>query len=90
MVKEGGPRRREGGRREGARARYRRVAGALQRKALTALAGQSAGFVRRTGCPVDLTFCLLCVNTCTRPTGGKETTKLKSSWRLNRILPRHA
>ena len=57
MVKEGGPRRREGGRREGARARYRRVAGALQRKALTALAGQSAGFVRRTGCPVDLTFC---------------------------------
>ena len=57
MVKEGGPRRREGGRRERARARYRRVAGALQRKALTALAGQSAGFVRRTGCPVDLTYC---------------------------------
>ena len=56
VVKEGGPRRREGGRREGARARYRRVAGALQRKALTALAGQSAGFVRRTGCPVDLTY----------------------------------
>ena len=45
---------RAGGR--SARARYRRVAGALQRKALTALAGLSAGFVRRTGCPVDLTF----------------------------------
>ena len=49
------------GREAGARARAlqpsgRSVTGGVTHKALTALAGLSAGFVRRTGCPVDLTY----------------------------------